>query len=232
MELRRAPVELAPFLRDGVRHHARQGRAEGLEFAFDAGSGLPAAVLVDERRLRQVLLNLLSNAVKFTEHGARHAARSCAARRRGTGAPAPGGGGHRRRASRPSSRSRCSEPFEQVGDTRQRRAARAWAWPSGAQLVQAMGGDDRVATASRAGCLFSVELPATCAAAPAAPAAAPRGTSPLPRAAAPRARGRRRAGQPRAAGRLPGPGRLRHRRGGRRRPALEHGGHVPSRTSW
>jgi PAS domain S-box-containing protein len=42
---------------------------KNLVFVYEAGPDLPAAVHVDEKRLRQVLLNLLSNAVKFTDTG-------------------------------------------------------------------------------------------------------------------------------------------------------------------
>jgi CheY-like chemotaxis protein len=48
-----------------------QVRAEqkGLTFTYQLDPGLPSGVLVDEKRLREVLLNLLSNAVKYTETG-------------------------------------------------------------------------------------------------------------------------------------------------------------------
>ena len=51
---------------DSVRLRAEQ---KNLRFDLDVDPGLPAQVLVDGQRLRQVLLNLLSNAVKFTDSG-------------------------------------------------------------------------------------------------------------------------------------------------------------------
>ncbi|HEU5333590.1 MAG TPA: HAMP domain-containing protein, partial [Actinocrinis sp.] len=42
---------------------------KGLRFDVSTGAGVPAELLTDDTRLRQVLRNLLSNAVKFTEAG-------------------------------------------------------------------------------------------------------------------------------------------------------------------
>ena len=51
---------------DSVRLRAEQ---KHLSFVLDVDPRLPAQVVVDGQRLRQVLLNLLSNAVKFTDAG-------------------------------------------------------------------------------------------------------------------------------------------------------------------
>ena len=68
-ELYTSAVDLSAMLAtiaDIIRVKAEQ---KGLLFSFQASPDLPHTVLVDEIRLRQILLNLLGNAVKFTDTG-------------------------------------------------------------------------------------------------------------------------------------------------------------------
>ncbi|MBL8112836.1 MAG: response regulator [Acidobacteria bacterium] len=65
----RAPFALAPML-EGLTDMLRvRAEGKGVDLAFEAEGALPAHVVGDESRLRQVILNLLSNAVKFTDRG-------------------------------------------------------------------------------------------------------------------------------------------------------------------
>ncbi|MBA3026745.1 MAG: transporter substrate-binding domain-containing protein [Sulfurimonas sp.] len=42
---------------------------KGLDLVVDVADGIPHSLLIDEIRLRQILLNLIGNAVKFTQYG-------------------------------------------------------------------------------------------------------------------------------------------------------------------
>ncbi|GAB3425693.1 HAMP domain-containing protein [Flindersiella endophytica] len=69
MDIQTEPVPLQQLM-EYVRTTFQPLTAEkGLQFEVKVESDLPAALVTDEQRLRQVLRNLLSNAVKFTERG-------------------------------------------------------------------------------------------------------------------------------------------------------------------
>jgi signal transduction histidine kinase/CheY-like chemotaxis protein len=67
--LSRNEVQFGDFLDEIVAMFRLQAIAKGLEFHRLRSGRLPAAILTDENRLRQILINLLSNAIKFTDAG-------------------------------------------------------------------------------------------------------------------------------------------------------------------
>ncbi len=69
LELERVEMSVRDTLEDVARLLAVQAHAKGLEISVEFDPALPASMLGDPTRTRQVLMNLGGNAVKFTQSG-------------------------------------------------------------------------------------------------------------------------------------------------------------------
>jgi PAS domain S-box-containing protein len=69
LELESVPFTLADMVSDAMKPLAVQADRKGLEMIADIAPDVPAVIVGDPVRLKQVLTNLVGNAVKFTTHG-------------------------------------------------------------------------------------------------------------------------------------------------------------------
>ncbi|MCU4181792.1 hybrid sensor histidine kinase/response regulator [Bosea sp. BH3] len=69
LELVEEPFDLVQLIETVTELMAPRAQAKGLELAAHIAPDLPARLVGDRDRLRQILLNLVGNAVKFTEAG-------------------------------------------------------------------------------------------------------------------------------------------------------------------
>jgi signal transduction histidine kinase/ligand-binding sensor domain-containing protein/CheY-like chemotaxis protein len=69
LELDEVEFSLRDCLLDTLKPHALRAHQKGLELACDVRPQVPAVVLGDPTRLRQIVTNLVGNAIKFTERG-------------------------------------------------------------------------------------------------------------------------------------------------------------------
>ena len=134
-------------------------RAEekALSLVFDVPQDLPRAVLVDQKRLRQVLLNLLGNAVKFTDAGTIGLSVTIVSRdethiRLGFAIADTGIG------IAPDHLGKIFQPFEQAGDAQQRSGGTGLGLSISRQLVRLMGDEIRVESRLGEGSRFWFEL--------------------------------------------------------------------------
>ena len=69
LELDCAPFELAPLIEGVVELVAPRAQGKGIEVAAHIAPDVPARLVGDAARLRQILINLAGNAVKYTDRG-------------------------------------------------------------------------------------------------------------------------------------------------------------------
>lgn len=70
MTLERIPFDLKFLVEDTIKGQHLRIRQKGLALHVQFSPDVPAQVIADPMRFRQILVNLLSNAIKFTEKGA------------------------------------------------------------------------------------------------------------------------------------------------------------------
>jgi PAS domain S-box-containing protein len=69
IELERSPFEIREWLGDAMKALAVRAHGKGIELAYHVDPRLPAFLVGDGLRLRQVIVNLVGNAIKFTQNG-------------------------------------------------------------------------------------------------------------------------------------------------------------------
>ena len=154
-ELAPEAVNLSAFLA-GIANIIRvKAEQKQLSFSLELAENLPLTVLLDEKRVRQILLNILGNAVKFTDRGQVRLRVSCTdgdpvllhfeAQDSGVGMS-------------PDQLDKIFQPFEQVGEAQRKFGGTGLGLSISRQLVRLMDSDIRVESQQGLGSLFGFDL--------------------------------------------------------------------------
>ncbi len=162
LELVSRDLPLPSFLLGLVEIARIRAQEKGIALHYEAGPHLPAGLVADDKRLRQVLLNLLSNAIKFTEQG------QVLLRVVTVGPPREGEAVTLRFSVEDTGLgmtaaqlTRIFQPFEQVGSAARRAEGTGLGLAISRQIVELMGGELQVqSTPGQGSCFwFEVTLP-------------------------------------------------------------------------
>lgn len=156
-ELILEPVNLQAFLIGIVNIIKVRAEQKNLQFCFETSGELPQTILVDEKRLRQILLNLLGNAVKFTDVGQVSLKVKCA--------DATADQVHLRLevadtgvGMNPTQLESIFQPFEQVGDVQRKFGGTGLGLSISRQLVRMMDSDIEVSSELSVGSQFFFDI--------------------------------------------------------------------------
>ena len=178
-QLAAQPVNPADLLHQTVESLRPRAAAKGLTLRAETGADVPAWVVADGGRLRQVLINLAGNALKFTDRGAVTVSLHAGPMREGrcrlilavrdTGPGIP-----------PAQQARLFTPFTRLTQTADKEGSGLGLALAGA-LCRAMGGGITLESDGRTGSCFTATLlvaPTGAPAEAAAPAVLPAGRVP------------------------------------------------------
>jgi two-component system sensor histidine kinase/response regulator len=173
LELESIEFGLRDCVEQAMELMATRAHGKGLEIACRIDDSVPAGVLGDPGRLRQILLNLLGNAVKFTERGEVVLSVFCGERAAGPDAcqlifvVSDTGIG-----ISPEAQQRLFQAFSQAdGSTTRKYGGTGLGLAISKQLVGLMGGQIELESTLGKGTTFRITIPAAVVGAPAAPAA-------------------------------------------------------------
>ncbi|MBP1887852.1 hybrid sensor histidine kinase/response regulator [Sinorhizobium mexicanum] len=152
-QLRPSQQDLRLVIESVVEMLAHRAHEKGIEIAATVAADVPAGMVFDAARLRQVLFNVIGNAVKFTETGGVLVAADIAdggvrIRIDDTG---PGMSG--------DELGRVFEEFEQAGDDSQRAKGTGLGLAISRRIMEAFGGNLTASSASGHGSRFEVRFP-------------------------------------------------------------------------
>jgi signal transduction histidine kinase/streptogramin lyase/ActR/RegA family two-component response regulator len=152
LELEPAPFDPRQLLEDVAQLEQGLAHAKGIRFVLEVAEDLPAQLLGDALRIKQVLLNLANNALKFTEHGSvtLRAQRIEGGLQFSISDTGPG--------ISEASQSRLFQRFEQA-EGPQRRAGSGLGLAICRELVDMMGGSIELESRLAHGSTFRVRLP-------------------------------------------------------------------------
>ncbi|MFN3361559.1 MAG: ATP-binding protein, partial [Pseudanabaenaceae cyanobacterium] len=153
MELHPHPVHLPSFLKGVIEIASVRAEQKGIGFIHSFSADLPEGIMVDEKRLRQVLLNLLGNAIKFTDQGCVTLIVECgkcnAQEANLTFTVSDTGIG-----MTPEQMSQLFQAFQQVGDVNRKAEGTGLGLSISQRLVQMMGGEIKVESVYGVGSKF------------------------------------------------------------------------------
>ncbi|TPW28342.1 ATP-binding protein [Pararhizobium mangrovi] len=152
-ELDPQPGEVRGLVERVVELSAAAAHEKGIELAAHVAPDVPASIVVDHTRLRQIVFNLVGNAVKFTEEGGVlvEVAVEGARMRLSVSDTGPG--------IAEADRRRIFAEFEQLGGPGGRRGGVGLGLAISARLVAAMDGTLDVVDNAGGGSRFIVDLP-------------------------------------------------------------------------
>jgi len=160
VSLEEKPLDLRACLSDVIESLRPEARLKGLEMTQEVAGDIPAMVIGDRVRLRQVLANLIGNAVKFTDRGGIEAKVTPGQRRpsgrrdlvftiRDSGVGVPAG-----------KQSLLFHPFSQADDSTTRKyGGTGLGLALSKEIVERMGGTISAESHEGVGSTFTVVLP-------------------------------------------------------------------------